>query len=118
MTVDTGVRLCDATLEDIRALAELHVRTFRETHGGGPTYEFARPNGDRSLFGDAMSRSNGFYEAMGGRRLYAANAEFHSGYGWPDLTALSAICANPDGSGVASGGPETGVRRRVLTDGR
>jgi GNAT superfamily N-acetyltransferase len=42
------------------------------------------------LFGDARSPSNGFYEAMGARRLHAANGEFHGGYGWSDLRALSA----------------------------
>lgn len=29
----------EATAADIPALAELHVQTFRETHGGGPTPE-------------------------------------------------------------------------------
>jgi len=29
-------RLRDATLSDVPALADLHVRTFQETHGGGP----------------------------------------------------------------------------------
>jgi ribosomal protein S18 acetylase RimI-like enzyme len=29
----------EATASDIPALADLHVRTFRETHGGGPTRE-------------------------------------------------------------------------------
>jgi len=33
----TGFTVRDATAADIPALAELHVRTFRETHGGGPT---------------------------------------------------------------------------------
>jgi GNAT superfamily N-acetyltransferase len=30
-------RLRDATLKDARALAKLHVQTYQETHGGGPT---------------------------------------------------------------------------------
>lgn len=37
------------------------------------------------LFGDATSRSNNFYDAMGGERLYTKNGEFHGGYGWSDL---------------------------------
>ena len=40
------------------------------------------------LFGDAQNPSNLFYEAMGAERLYAANGEFHGGYGWPDLRRL------------------------------
>jgi L-amino acid N-acyltransferase YncA len=41
------------------------------------------------LFGDARSPSNGFYEAMGGSRLYSPAGEFHGGYGWADLRGLS-----------------------------
>ena len=41
------------------------------------------------LFGDAQNPSNLFYEAMGAERLYAANGEFHGGYGWRDLRRLS-----------------------------
>ena len=44
------------------------------------------------LFGDATNPSNSFYEAMGGERLYAKNGDFHGGYGWKDLTKLTAIC--------------------------
>ena len=33
------VTIREATSGDISALADLHVRTFRETHGGGPTRE-------------------------------------------------------------------------------
>jgi ribosomal protein S18 acetylase RimI-like enzyme len=33
----TEVTIREATAADIPALADLHVRTFRETHGGGPT---------------------------------------------------------------------------------
>lgn len=157
------VLLRDATSDDIAALAELHVRTFRETHGAGPdaavreqqwrakfesgrlvfclllesdgrligfaTGELHRDEpraygGELNkiyvlrdchrrgfgrlllrgaaerflaagvtsmlLFGDARSPSNGFYEAMGAHRLYAANGEFHGGYGWSDLRAVSA----------------------------
>jgi ribosomal protein S18 acetylase RimI-like enzyme len=44
------------------------------------------------LFGDARNPSNGFYEAMGANKLFAANGEFHGGYGWPDLQKLASIC--------------------------
>lgn len=163
---DVDALLRDARMEDIPALAELHVRTFRETHGGGPSAavreqqwrskfvagtlvfcvlleadgkligfasgqrhqnepgedgeyggelnkiyvlrDFQRrglgrrllhASADRFLaagvtsmllFGDARSRSNGFYEAMGAHRLYAANGAFHGGHGWSDLRLLSA----------------------------
>jgi GNAT superfamily N-acetyltransferase len=40
------------------------------------------------LFGDSRSQSNGFYERMGGERLYDARGCFHGGYGWRDLGAL------------------------------
>lgn len=45
------------------------------------------------LFGDAASTSNGFYEALGAQRLYTPDGEFHGGYGWLDLEALLARCA-------------------------
>jgi L-amino acid N-acyltransferase YncA len=159
----TGALLRDATAADIPALAELHVRTFRQTHGGGPDaatreqqwrekfasgtqlfcivleengtlvgFAAGRRHHDPAavyrgelnkiyllrerhgrglgrrllvesarrflaagidsmlLFGDAHSRSNGFYEKMGATRLYAENGDFHGGYGWPNLTHLVA----------------------------
>ena len=44
------------------------------------------------LFGDARNPSNLFYEAMGAEKLFAANGEFHGGYGWRDLRWLASIC--------------------------
>jgi L-amino acid N-acyltransferase YncA len=44
------------------------------------------------LFGEASNPTNGFYEAMGGERLYAPNGDFHGAYGWRDLQALAARC--------------------------
>jgi L-amino acid N-acyltransferase YncA len=44
------------------------------------------------LFGDARNASNGFYEAMGAEKLFAANGEFHGGYGWRDLKRLASVC--------------------------
>lgn len=47
------------------------------------------------LFGTPQNPSCAFHEALGGERLYAANGEFHGGYGWKDLQKLAAICGNP-----------------------
>jgi len=164
--------LRETTAHDIPALADLHVRTFNETHtqghGGGPTYELrerqwrdalavddgswfcvvveaaggelvgfakgtahdggvpgyagelnkiyvlrryhrqglgrrlvcqvarmflARGVMSMLLFGDAHNPSNGFYEALGAARLYSPAGEFHGGYGWRDLSSLTARCA-------------------------
>jgi L-amino acid N-acyltransferase YncA len=49
------------------------------------------------LFGDARNPSNGFYEALGASKLFAANGEFHGGYGWRDLGWLAFICPAEDG---------------------
>jgi len=40
------------------------------------------------LFGDAKNPSNGFYEAMGGERIFAPTGEFHGAYGWRNLHEL------------------------------
>jgi ribosomal protein S18 acetylase RimI-like enzyme len=40
------------------------------------------------LFGDARNPSNGFYERLGGERLYSPEREFHGAYGWRDLRQL------------------------------
>lgn len=40
------------------------------------------------LFGIPQNPSCKFHEAMGGKRLYAANGVFHGGYGWDDLQRL------------------------------
>ena len=167
-------RIRDAGVEDAAALAALHVRTFQETHGGGPgvatrqeqwqtilgrddprdftlvveddtgaLVAFARGTphdgaipdfagelnkiyvlrqfqrhglgrllvgkvaerflglGVQSmlLFGDARSPSNGFYEHLGAERLQSAQGEFHGGYGWRDLKAVTTACAS-EGSTV------------------
>ena len=44
------------------------------------------------LFGDARNPSNRFYEALEADKLFAANGEFHGGYGWRDLRRLAALC--------------------------
>jgi ribosomal protein S18 acetylase RimI-like enzyme len=51
------------------------------------------------LFGDARNPSNGFYEALGADKLFAANGEFHGGYGWRDLRRLVSICPAEEGGG-------------------
>jgi ribosomal protein S18 acetylase RimI-like enzyme len=45
------------------------------------------------LFGEAQNPACGFWEALGGDRLCAANGEFYGGYAWRDLHALLALCA-------------------------
>lgn len=169
--------LRDATLDDIPALAALHVATFRETHGrwpGGPDvrlretqwrsiFQANRPSFclviqsearligfargiDRQevelpefkgelnkiyllrevqglglgrrlllasaeeflkrnitsviLFGDAKSKSNGFYEHMGGERQFAPNGDFHGAYGWRDLA--TSLCSSDMGQASGS----------------
>ena len=44
------------------------------------------------LFGEARNPSCGFWDALGGERLYASNGEFHGGYGWRDLQHLGTMC--------------------------
>jgi ribosomal protein S18 acetylase RimI-like enzyme len=44
------------------------------------------------LFGEARNPSCFAWDALGGQRLYAANGEFHGGYGWRDLRRLASIC--------------------------
>jgi L-amino acid N-acyltransferase YncA len=40
------------------------------------------------LFGAPENPSCAFHEKMGGKKLYAKNAEFHGGYGWVDLNLM------------------------------
>lgn len=171
-TTAQGVTLRPAREADIPALAALHVRAFRQTHGHGPDVtlrdrqwrgkfasgqlvfcivvqdeagdlvgfasgemqhgpELSRYRGvldkiyllrdhqghgfgrllllaaaesfleagvtSMLLFGDAKSPSNGFYERMGGERLYAPNGEFHGAYGWSDLGRVVALCSSDRG---------------------
>ena len=44
------------------------------------------------LFGTPQNPSCRFHEKMGGKKLYAANGEFHGGYGWTDLSKLPSNC--------------------------
>ena len=167
------VTLRKAVLGDLDEIAELHVRTFRETHGGGPSVELRKAQWSEALkrprefcvvledmsagrlvgfargtlhdkkdglaydgelnkiyllrefqgrglgrrlicavatefqnrgipsmllFGDARSRSNGFYERMGAQRLLSPEGEFHGCYGWPRLDALTGECGSEQGA--------------------
>ena len=49
---------------------------------------------DMVLFGIPQNPSCSFHEAMGGKKLFAKNGEFHGGYGWKDLHALVRLCPN------------------------
>jgi hypothetical protein len=44
------------------------------------------------LFGEARNPSNGFYERLGGEKLFSKTGEFHGGYGWRDLRKLVSVC--------------------------
>jgi ribosomal protein S18 acetylase RimI-like enzyme len=44
------------------------------------------------LFGEARNPSNGFFEALGAKRLFSKKGEFHGGYGWRDLQSLVNSC--------------------------
>jgi ribosomal protein S18 acetylase RimI-like enzyme len=46
----------EATAADVPALADLHVRTFNETHGPGPTYEIRERQWREALQGTDESR--------------------------------------------------------------
>jgi len=45
-----------------------------------------------NLFSQAENPSIGFFERLGGERLFAPNGEFHGAYGWRDLRALAERC--------------------------
>jgi len=40
------------------------------------------------LFSEADNPSIGFYDALGGERLYDEQGNFHGGYGWSNITTL------------------------------
>jgi ribosomal protein S18 acetylase RimI-like enzyme len=44
------------------------------------------------LFGSSENPSGYFHEALGAKKLYSKNGEFHGGYGWKDLKKLASIC--------------------------
>ena len=77
-------RIRDARVEDVPALANLHVQTFTETPRGG------RPGGPsvelrEQQWGAALA-------APDARSLHGERGEFNGGYGWRDLPRLVARC--------------------------
>lgn len=56
------------------------------------------------LFGDAKNPSNGFYEAMGGERIFAPTGEFHGAYGWRNLNDLVVLCSEGARPSISGGG--------------
>jgi hypothetical protein len=96
MATELPFRIREARREDVSALAELHVVTFKETHGRfrAPSYElresqwraaFEKP---QDWFAFVAESSNGFYEHLGAERLVSPKGEFHGGYGWRDIHSL------------------------------
>jgi ribosomal protein S18 acetylase RimI-like enzyme len=78
--------LRDATLEDVAALARLHVLTFRETHGGGPTEEVRAGQLSQSLAASVppafcLVLQNGKGELIGFVRGIEHNDSFNSDIG-------------------------------------
>jgi GNAT superfamily N-acetyltransferase len=70
-------RLRDAQIFDAPALAELHVRTFRETHGGGPSVATRT-----TQWSEILARSNGpsfciILESSGGEMIGFARGVVH-----------------------------------------
>jgi hypothetical protein len=43
------------------------------------------------LFGTPQNPSCAFHEALGGKKLFAKNGEFHGGYGWQHLEELASV---------------------------
>ena len=44
------------------------------------------------LFSEPSNPTGGFFDAMGGEKIFAKNGEFHGTYGWRDLNQLALIC--------------------------
>lgn len=80
----------EATLEDVPALAALHVQTFIETYGGrNPPSIKTRMHQWEVLFGIPQNPSSYFHEALGGKKLYNSKGGFDGGYGWKDISDLT-----------------------------
>lgn len=79
-------------LNKIYLLKKFHRRGLGRQLISNVAQEFLRRNtSSMLLFGDAANPSNGFYERMGGEKLFANNGEFHGGYGWRDLQKIAAL---------------------------
>lgn len=78
MPDEPSVRLRDAIEADIPALSELHVRTFGETHGGGPTRAL-REQQWRSKFDSGQLVFCLVLEDQAGDLIGFASGELHEG---------------------------------------
>jgi ribosomal protein S18 acetylase RimI-like enzyme len=80
MSTSPPFRIRDARLEDVPALAELHVATFKEAHGrlGAPTFELRE-----SQWRAAFERERDWFcyvaEVPGGRLVGFAKGTLHDG---------------------------------------
>jgi len=80
-------------LNKIYVLREYHRRGLGRRLLGHVARRFlSQGTSSMLLFGDAYNPSNGFYEALGAERLFAATGAFHGGYGWRDLRKLVPLC--------------------------
>ena len=87
---DGGVPGYGGELNKIYVLRAWHSQGIGRALVEGVARRFlAQGVGSMLLFGDARNPSNGFYERLGAERLLSAEGEFHGGYGWRDLGALS-----------------------------
>jgi hypothetical protein len=92
----------EATVEDIPALAALHVKTWMQTYhrlglGKRLLCTVVRrfvSQGINSvlLFSESSNPSGYFHEAMGAKKLFNKHGGFDGGYGWYDLQ-ISSICS-------------------------
>lgn len=88
---DGGVPGYAAELNKIYLLREFHRRGLGKRLLIAAAERFLqRGMHSMLLFGDARNPSNAFYEALGAVRLHSPSGEFHGGYGWTDLKALTA----------------------------
>ena len=80
-------------LNKIYVLREFHRRGLGSRLVGRVARRFlSRGVNSMLLFGDAVSASNRFYEALGAERLFATSGDFHGAYGWRDLQTLVERC--------------------------
>lgn len=86
---DGGVSGFEGELNKIYVLREWHRQGIGRRMVEWVAHRFLeRGMSSMLLFGDARSRSNGFYERLGAERLRGPEGEFHGGYGWRDLQQL------------------------------
>jgi GNAT superfamily N-acetyltransferase len=92
--------VCAGELNKMYLLREYHRRGLGRRLLGHVARRFLSQGiSSMLLFGDARNPSNRFYEALGADKLFAANGEFHGGYGWRDLRRLASICPSEECGG-------------------